>query len=145
MFKKMRHFSRRALKILTSFQHPLSTQKWSSDDKSLVTKMGKMALKLLEKNRSVFFEDDVKEFGLKLTEVTVFSGTCTELPAAAADGRRTFCFIHFSFQVKVRILAPERCFHFCLLKVGKFLYARMSLIFIITPCLVQSATHPHVK
>lgn len=72
--------------------------KWSDDEKNLVTKMGKMAFKMLEKNKSVFFEEDVKEHGLKLTEVTVFSGMCTELPAAASDGRRTFCFIHFTFQ-----------------------------------------------
>uniref|UniRef100_UPI0037E95FE4 NACHT, LRR and PYD domains-containing protein 6 isoform X2 n=1 Tax=Semicossyphus pulcher TaxID=241346 RepID=UPI0037E95FE4 len=42
--------------------------KWSSEDKSLLTKMGKMAFKMLERNTSVFFEDDVKECGLKLTE-----------------------------------------------------------------------------
>ncbi|XP_044059459.1 NACHT, LRR and PYD domains-containing protein 3 [Siniperca chuatsi] len=72
--------------------------KWSSDDKHLLIKMGKMAFKMLERNASVFFEEDVKESGLKLTEVTVLSGMCTELPAAASDGRRTFCFIHFTFQ-----------------------------------------------
>lgn len=71
---------------------------WSSDDKHLLTKMGKMALKMLERNTSVFFEDDVKEFGLKLTEVTVSSGLCTELSTAASDRRRTFCFIHFTYQ-----------------------------------------------
>ncbi|KAM7399361.1 hypothetical protein PAMP_018637 [Pampus punctatissimus] len=72
--------------------------KWSSDDKELLTKMGKMAFKMLERKTSVFFEDDLKEYGLKLTEVTVFSGLCTELPNAASDSRRTFCFIHFTFQ-----------------------------------------------
>lgn len=63
--------------------------------------MGKMAFKMLEKNTSVFFEEDLKEFGLKLTEVTVFSGLCTELPNAASNGKRAFCFIHFTFQVKL--------------------------------------------
>ncbi|XP_070762156.1 NLR family CARD domain-containing protein 3 [Enoplosus armatus] len=72
--------------------------KWSSEDKHLLTKMGKMAFKLLERNASVFSEEDVKECSLKLTEVTVLSGMCTELPTTASDGRRTFCFIHFTFQ-----------------------------------------------
>ncbi|KAM7413190.1 hypothetical protein PAMA_020524 [Pampus argenteus] len=72
--------------------------KWSRDDKDLLIKMGKMAFKMLERKTSVFFEDDVKEYGLNLTEVTVFSGLCTELPNAASDSRRTFCFIHFTFQ-----------------------------------------------
>ncbi|XP_070686012.1 protein NLRC3 [Pempheris klunzingeri] len=72
--------------------------KWSSDDKQQLTKMGKMAFKMLERNASVFFEEDLKEYGLKLTDVTVFSGLCTELPTAAPNGRRTYCFIHFTFQ-----------------------------------------------
>ncbi|XP_030261330.1 NACHT, LRR and PYD domains-containing protein 3-like [Sparus aurata] len=72
--------------------------KWSTDDKNLVIKMGKMALKMLERNKSVFVEDDLKEYSLKLTEVAVYSGVVTELPAASADGKRTFCFIHYTFQ-----------------------------------------------
>ncbi|XP_034557461.1 nuclear mitotic apparatus protein 1-like [Notolabrus celidotus] len=72
--------------------------KWTNDDRNLVTKMGKLAFKMLERNTAVFFEEDVKECGLDLTEVTVFSGLCTELFTAASDGRRTFCFIHLSLQ-----------------------------------------------
>ncbi|KAK2847106.1 hypothetical protein Q5P01_010105 [Channa striata] len=72
--------------------------KWSSEDKQLVTKVGKMAFKMLEMNISVFCEEDVKEYGLKPAEVTVMSGLCTELPSAAPDGKRRFCFIHFTFQ-----------------------------------------------
>lgn len=72
--------------------------KWSNDDKQQLTKMGKLAFKMLERNTSVFSEEDVKEAGLDLMEVTVFSGLCTELPRATSSGGRTFCFIHFSFQ-----------------------------------------------
>ncbi|XP_041796673.1 NACHT, LRR and PYD domains-containing protein 6 [Chelmon rostratus] len=72
--------------------------KWSNDDKHLLTKMGKMAFKMLERNTSVFFEEDVKECGLKLMEVAALSGMCTELPPTASTGRRTFCFIHLTFQ-----------------------------------------------
>ncbi|XP_063763247.1 NLR family CARD domain-containing protein 3 isoform X2 [Eleginops maclovinus] len=72
--------------------------KWSNEDKSLVTKIGKMAFKMLEKNISVFCEEDVKEYGVSFTEVTVLCGLCTEIPGAASDGKRTFCFIHFSLQ-----------------------------------------------
>lgn len=81
-----------------------------------------MAFKMLERNTSVFFEEDVKECGLKLTEVTVFSGLCTELPIAASDGRRTFCFIHFTVQVKLFSVSQssilESCFHIHLQKGG---------------------------
>ncbi|KAM9359124.1 protein NLRC3 [Symphorus nematophorus] len=70
--------------------------KWSNDDKNQLIKMGKMAFKMLERDVSVFFEGDLKEYGLKLTEVTVWSGLCTELPNV--DGKRVFCFVHFTIQ-----------------------------------------------
>ncbi|XP_068172642.1 protein NLRC3-like [Antennarius striatus] len=73
--------------------------KWFSEDKQLLLNMGKMAFKMLERKTRVFYEADMNEFGLKLTEVAVFSGICTEeLLTADTDGRRTFRFIHFSFQ-----------------------------------------------
>lgn len=62
--------------------------------------MGKMAFKMLERNVGVFSKEDVKEYGMKPTEVTVMSGLCTELPASP-DGKRTFCFVHFTLQVKL--------------------------------------------
>lgn len=67
----------------------------------MLMKMGKMAFKMLEKNTSLFFEEDLKEHGLKLTEVTVFSGLCTELPTATSTARRKFCFVHLTFQVRI--------------------------------------------
>ncbi|XP_040902269.1 protein NLRC3 [Toxotes jaculatrix] len=85
--------------------------KWSNEDKVLLTKMGKMALKMLERNTSVFFEEDVKQYGLELTDVTVFSGLCTELRTAASDGRRTFCFVHFTFQEFMAALYVFTKFH----------------------------------
>ncbi|XP_028429063.1 NLR family CARD domain-containing protein 3 [Perca flavescens] len=77
---------------------PDNDLKWSNDDKQLLTRLGKMAFKMLERNTSVFFEEDVKECSLKLKEVAVYSGMCTELPAAAPDGRKRFCFVHYSLQ-----------------------------------------------
>lgn len=101
---------------------PVSSQKWSRDDRQLVTKMGKMAFKMLERNISVFFEGDVVECGLELAEVTVYSGICTELPTAASDGRRMFCFIHFTFQVKL-FSSPSLTLEGYLLKRGVCLCA----------------------
>lgn len=73
--------------------------RWSDAEQSLVTKMGLMAFKMLESNTNVFFEKDVQDCGLNLREVAVWSGLCTELPAAtAAPGERRFCFIHLTVQ-----------------------------------------------
>ncbi|XP_017286505.1 protein NLRC3 [Kryptolebias marmoratus] len=72
--------------------------KWSDREKQLLTKMGKMALRMLERNTSVFFEENVKEFDLELKEVVVWSGLCTELCPTVTPGKRTFCFSHFTIQ-----------------------------------------------
>ncbi|XP_029964184.1 NACHT, LRR and PYD domains-containing protein 3 [Salarias fasciatus] len=69
---------------------------WSEDDKKLLLQMGKMALKMLEREVRVFSKEDLEPYHLDLTEVTVLSGMCTELPADG--GRRRFCFIHYAFQ-----------------------------------------------
>lgn len=86
----------------------LSSQTWSVYHQEVLTKMGKMAFNMLQRNTSVFFEGDMKEHGLKPTEVTVCSGLCTELPAAASDGKRVFCFIHLTFQVKLFAAGKHR-------------------------------------
>ncbi|XP_026154997.1 protein NLRC3 [Mastacembelus armatus] len=71
--------------------------KWSSNEKHLLLKLGKMAFKLLERNTFEFFEEDMKEYDLNLMDVTVFSGLCTELPSTQAR-KRIFCFLHVTFQ-----------------------------------------------
>lgn len=78
------------------FGHAQHDLKWGDEDKQLVIKVGKMALKMLERNASVFYEDDLKEYSLNVQDVTVFMGIVTELPTSSQ--RRTFCFIHFTFQ-----------------------------------------------
>lgn len=62
--------------------------------------MGKLAFNMLQRNSNVFFEEDMVECDLNLLEVTVFSGMCTELPTASSRRQRTFCYVHFTLQVK---------------------------------------------
>ncbi|KAM6932910.1 protein NLRC3 [Xenentodon cancila] len=80
------------------YDAPEYNMRWSDEDKHLVTNIGKMALKMLERNTSVFLEEDVSEVDLQLTEVVVLSGLCTELSTASSGCRRTFSFVHFTFQ-----------------------------------------------
>lgn len=66
----------------------------------MLKQMGKLAFTMLQRNSKVFFEKDMMECDLDLREVTVFSGLCTELPAASSRGQREFCYVHFTLQVK---------------------------------------------
>ncbi|KAM4589485.1 protein NLRC3-like [Fundulus diaphanus] len=72
--------------------------KWTVAEYQLLARVGKMALKMLEVNTSVFTEKDLKEFDLDLKEVVVRSGLCTELNPEGLSGRRRFCFAHFTIQ-----------------------------------------------
>lgn len=57
---------------------------------------------MLGQGISEFSEANLAEFDLRLQEVTVFSGLCTEL-LPPGRGRR-FCFQHYTFQVKLLLL-----------------------------------------
>ncbi|XP_028320693.1 NLR family CARD domain-containing protein 3-like [Gouania willdenowi] len=71
---------------------------WSNEDKDLLINIAKMAFRMLEKNSSVFCEEDVKGCGLSLVEVVALSGMCTELPTSTPDTGTSFCFLHPTFQ-----------------------------------------------
>lgn len=71
--------------------------------------MGKMALTMVEKNTCVFFEETLKAHGLRVEEVVVFSGLCTELPTSATNERKGFCFIHLTVQVNPQQMILPSC------------------------------------
>lgn len=89
---------------------------WSTGTKLVLKKMGKLAFNMLRRNSNVFFEEDMMECDLNLLEATVFSGLCTELPAAPSRGQRKFCYVHFTLQVKQH--RPSNGIHDIVIGVG---------------------------
>lgn len=77
-------------------------QSWPGEVQQQLLKMGHMAFKMLERRSREFSEDNLEEIDLGLQAVTVFSGLCTELLPASRG--RTFCFQHYTFQVKLILL-----------------------------------------
>lgn len=77
--------------------------------------MGKLAFNMLQRNSSVFLEEDMMECDLNLLEAAVFSGMCTELLAASSRGQREFCYVH-GMQVKRH--RPSNCIHDTVIGVG---------------------------
>ncbi|XP_038123854.1 NLR family CARD domain-containing protein 3 [Cyprinodon tularosa] len=72
--------------------------KWREKERQFLRNLAKLAFKMLQANTSVFFEEDLKELELDLTQVVMFSGLCTELPPKASSAKRTFCFSNFTLQ-----------------------------------------------
>ncbi|XP_063078086.1 NACHT, LRR and PYD domains-containing protein 3-like [Engraulis encrasicolus] len=83
------------------------------EDEKMVFKLGKVAFQQLEKGNLIFYDADLRESGIDVTEASVFSGVCTQifrLEAGLCHGR-VFSFVHLTIQ---EFLAALYVFlHFC--------------------------------
>ncbi|XP_030576333.1 NACHT, LRR and PYD domains-containing protein 3-like [Archocentrus centrarchus] len=66
---------------------------------NVVLKLGELAFRQLEKGKLIFYEADLKECGMDVTEATIYSGVCTEIFMMEGERRRkVFSFVHLTIQ-----------------------------------------------
>uniref|UniRef100_A0A8C1T4R2 NACHT domain-containing protein n=2 Tax=Cyprinus carpio TaxID=7962 RepID=A0A8C1T4R2_CYPCA len=89
------------------FQTKLKTQKYDgkyeiSPDQARKTilSLGKLAFEQLEKGNLIFYEEDLKESGIDVREVSVYSGVCTQIfrEEFGLQLGKVFSFVHLSIQ-----------------------------------------------
>ncbi|KAL1276123.1 hypothetical protein QQF64_035746 [Cirrhinus molitorella] len=70
----------------------------SFDD--IILKLGKLAFQQLEKGNLIFYKENLEECGLDVSEVSVFSGLCTQIfqEEKAVSARKVYSFVHLSVQ-----------------------------------------------
>ncbi|XP_072527366.1 NACHT, LRR and PYD domains-containing protein 3-like [Salminus brasiliensis] len=68
--------------------------------KKSILALGKLAFQQLEKGNLIFYEEDLRECGIDVTEVSVYSGVCTQIfrEELRLHLGKVFSFVHLSVQ-----------------------------------------------
>ncbi|XP_056257788.1 NACHT, LRR and PYD domains-containing protein 12-like isoform X4 [Seriola aureovittata] len=87
-----------------------SPQELMEADGEVLLKLGRLAFEQLEKGNIMFYQEDLEQCGLDVTEASVYSGLCTEIfrRESVIFQKTVYCFVHLSVQ---EFLAAVYMFH----------------------------------
>ncbi|KAL7881041.1 hypothetical protein SRHO_G00032950 [Serrasalmus rhombeus] len=100
-----------------------NTKKLLESNRTIIVKLAELAFKQLMKGNVMFYEEDLRESGIDVTEASVYSGIFTEIfrQECVLFQRKVYSFVHLSFQeflaavfvfhcYECKIMEPLQCF-----------------------------------
>ncbi|KAG8000344.1 NLR family CARD domain-containing protein 3, partial [Nibea albiflora] len=80
--------------------HETSPQELTEADREVLLKLGRLAFEQLEKGNIMFYQEDLEQCGLDVTEASVYSGVCTKIfkRESVIFQKTVYCFVHLSVQ-----------------------------------------------
>uniref|UniRef100_A0A3P9DJ94 NACHT domain-containing protein n=1 Tax=Maylandia zebra TaxID=106582 RepID=A0A3P9DJ94_9CICH len=89
-----------------------SPQELTEADREVLLKLGRLAFEHLEKGNIMFYQEDLEQCGLDVTEASVYSGVCTEIfkRECVIFQKPVYYFVHLSIQEFLAAVYMFHCF-----------------------------------
>ncbi|CAK6981658.1 NACHT%2C LRR and PYD domains-containing protein 12-like [Scomber scombrus] len=92
--------------------HEASPQELIEADRKLLLKLGRLAFEQLEKGNIMFYQEDLEQCGVDVTEASVLSGFCTQIfkRESVIFQKTVYSFVHLSVQEFLAAVYMYHCY-----------------------------------